>query len=76
MSCKKASYIIEKRNLTKLNLMEKVSLKFHLAICHLCRKYEADSAALNRLLHSFNTHPSNLHLSDDQKLKLKERLDI
>jgi len=76
MSCKKASYIIEKRNVSKISLWEKLSLKFHLAICKLCKKYESDSKILARILKGLHKHETQNHLSDSEKSAMKEKLNI
>lgn len=74
MSCQKASYIIEKRELTKLSLWEKISLKFHLMICSLCRRYESDSKVLGKILKSLHNHSSHASLSAAEKEAIKQKL--
>jgi len=76
MSCKKASYIIEKREVSKISLWEKLSLKFHLVICALCRKYESDSKILGKILKSLHKHQHETHLSNEYKEELKNSLKI
>ncbi|MBK9190964.1 MAG: hypothetical protein IPM77_05295 [Crocinitomicaceae bacterium] len=76
MSCRKASYIIEKRWVSKISLWEKLSLKFHLMICNLCRKYESDSKILGKILKSLNKHEHSSHLSKTDKDALKDALKI
>jgi len=74
MSCQKASYIIEKREVSKLSLWEKFSLKFHLMICALCRKYESDSKILAKILKALHKHEGHAHLSASEKEELKKKL--
>lgn len=74
MSCQKASYIIEKREVSKISLREKISLKFHLMICALCRRYESDSKILGRILKSLHKKESSTHLSSEDKEALKRKL--
>lgn len=74
MSCQKASYIIEKREVSKISLWEKIGLKFHLMICSLCRKYESDSRILGKILKSLHKHEHPAHLTEDQKEELKRKL--
>jgi len=75
MSCRKASYIIEKRAVSKITVVEKIQLKFHLAICKLCQKYEKDSAILGKILHRLHLNDNpNIKLSEDDKKELKEKL--
>lgn len=74
MSCKKASYIIEKREVSKISLWEKFSLKFHLMICNLCRKYESDSKILGSILKSLHHQSHSKQLSPADKEEMIKRL--
>ena len=72
MSCQKASYIIEKRNVSKLSLIEKFQLKFHLAFCKLCQRYENDSRIIGKILRALENQ--NHKLSATQKEEIKTKL--
>lgn len=50
VSCSKASVLIERRELRKLGLFERVGLGFHLRICGACKAYEKQSALIDRWL--------------------------
>lgn len=77
MSCKKASYIIEKRNVAKISFLEKINLKFHLMICSLCRRYESDSKFISKLLKRLKHQhavESSVSLTKDEKQQIKNAL--
>lgn len=50
VSCSKASVLIERRELRKLGLFERVGLGLHLRICGACKAYEKQSAFIDRWL--------------------------
>ena len=40
ISCKKATYLLSKKEENKLSWLEKIKLRAHLTICSLCRRFE------------------------------------
>jgi hypothetical protein len=74
MSCRKASYIIEKGEVSQISLWERMNLKFHLMICKLCRKYQSDSRILGRLMKKLATHEHSGHLTEEEKAEIRKRL--
>jgi hypothetical protein len=74
MSCEKTSYLIEKRELSKLSWKEKFSMRFHLLWCRLCQKYASDSKILGKILKSLHKHEGHAHLSSAEKEELKKKL--
>jgi len=76
MSCQKTSYILEKEQVSKISLWEKISMKFHLLICALCRKYKSDSKILGKILKGLHQHKTHHHLSDPEKSELKKKLNV
>lgn len=50
LSCRKATVLIERRDLRLLSPAERVGLWLHLGICGACKTYEAQSQAIDRLL--------------------------
>lgn len=71
MSCQKASYIIEKRNVSKITRLEKFQLKFHLAICKLCKKYENDSRIVGKILRALDKQTHKLSPAQKEEIKAK-----
>lgn len=43
LSCKKATELIEKRSMTKLNILDRIQLKIHLSMCKACNQYSKQS---------------------------------
>jgi hypothetical protein len=74
MSCEKTSFLIEKRELSKLSFREKISMRIHLLWCKLCKKYESDSKVLGKILKALHKHEPHEHLSQSEKEELKKKL--
>lgn len=78
LSCKKATFFIEKSYVQPLSLTEKLQLRLHLVICDKCAKYKKQSAIIESLLKSQRQKaalPKELKLSDDFKGLMKSRID-
>lgn len=50
VSCRKASVLIERRELRSLGAAERLGLWYHLRICGACKAYEKQSAFIDRWL--------------------------
>jgi len=50
LSCKKATELIEKRQVGKLALMERLQLSMHTSMCDACSAYEKQSVMINRAI--------------------------
>lgn len=50
LSCRKASELIERRELRPLSAMERIGLRLHLGICEGCRAYRKQSVLIDRWL--------------------------
>ncbi|WP_462266796.1 hypothetical protein [Mucilaginibacter sp.] len=50
-NCRRATLLIEKKQLTVLTMREKLELKMHLAGCSVCRLFEQQSLFINRAMH-------------------------
>jgi len=75
--CKKATFLIEKKQLTALSFREKWELKIHLTGCSICRIFEQQSMMINKMVHEL-FHSSTLHqskLDEDYKKQLQRRID-
>lgn len=72
-SCKDITLLIEKGKITKLSLKDKMQVKFHLAMCKLCRNFAVDSDFLDKILSRLK--PSSLKLTSVEKEKLKSSLN-
>jgi len=72
ISCKKATYLLSKKEENKLSWLEKIKLRGHLAICSLCRKFEQQAGLIGR-----NARHSHEHaiLSAEAKEKMQHALN-
>jgi len=50
LSCKQATFLIEKRLHTNLSPLEKLQLRVHLALCELCAAYNKKAYFLNEVM--------------------------
>ena len=68
-SCKKASEMVEKRNLFGLSLFEKIQLKFHLSACGACKAYEKQSGLIDKAI-SKSQNMKEIKLSPESKQQI------
>lgn len=77
LNCDTATLLITKQALSSINCVEGIQLRMHLAVCSFCRAFKGQSELINRQIKQWSTiDPDNpvLHLSDEQKQKMKEHL--
>jgi hypothetical protein len=67
ISCKKATYLISKKEENRLSWFEKIKLRGHLTICSLCRKFEIQTGFIGRMA----KHTHELTLSPEAKEKME-----
>jgi len=72
ISCKKATYLVSKKEEGKLNLIERIQLRSHMAICSLCRLFEEQSKLIAKHAKHMHNEPT---LSEDQKKKMEQALE-
>ncbi len=69
MTCKKATYLLSKKEEGRLSWIEKWQLRSHLTICHLCRKFEEQTGWL--IIHTKHSDKHADHtLSEEVKKKI------
>lgn len=59
-NCRKATFLIDKKNLEGIRFIQHVELHVHLASCFICRLYLKKSKAIDKLVDDFyhtNTKP-------------------
>jgi len=49
-NCKKATFLIEKKNLNGISIREQMELKLHLAGCTVCRLFQQQSLLIDRVI--------------------------
>jgi len=75
ISCKKATELIEKEEVVKLPVMEKLQLRFHLYLCKACSTYKSQSKLINTFLQEYFTGSSGkVIINDDLRKRILERL--
>ncbi len=76
-NCKKATFLIEKKQIGKISMREKLELMIHLAGCSACRIYKQQSILINKLVHDL-FHESQVNndikLADDRKKKMQDQI--
>jgi len=75
-NCKKATFLIEKKQIGSISMREKMELKIHLAGCSVCRIFEQQSIVINKLVHDLFHEPklSEFKLDDKYKNELQDRI--
>lgn len=72
ISCKKATYLVSKKEEGKLNWIESIQLRSHMTICSLCRLFEQQSKFISK--HAKHVD-SDATLSEPQKIKIIKTLE-
>ena len=82
-TCKQVSKCLAEQDYESLPTRKKLMLKFHVAICAVCGKYNKQVMVMQDAVRTFRQHeeaeleddsPDSPHLSDDRKSRLKEAL--
>jgi len=69
LTCKKATYYISLREEGKLSITQKLQLRGHLAVCHLCKLFQQQTAFITKNAPHTHNH-SNATLSKEKKEKM------
>ena len=78
MNCKQATELVSQKLDSKLSLWQRLSLKLHLMMCHLCRTYARHLEFLHRVAPQIDEHietHTNINLTPETKAKLKQSID-
>lgn len=75
LSCKKATELVEKKQVSKLSLIENIQLKLHLNMCKTCKKYEAKSVFIESILEKMQQNKPNLELDNNIKAQILNKLE-
>ncbi|MBS1563087.1 MAG: hypothetical protein JST39_01810 [Bacteroidetes bacterium] len=67
--CRHATFLIEKRQQTRLTLKERTELFIHLMGCSVCRLFQRQSRAISRSLRHLFRHPAIHTHTLDEKFK-------
>mgnify|MGYP001796881166 CR=1 FL=1 len=66
-TCKKATYLLSKKEENKLSWLEKIQLRGHLTICSVCRKFEEQTGFIGR-------NARHLHADITLPAEIKEKI--
>ncbi len=70
ISCKKATYLLSKKEENRLSWIERWQLRGHLSICSFCRKFEQQTGWI--ILNAKHLHEHNpVRLSQEVKEKIE-----
>lgn len=73
LSCKQATYLIEKRIHVPLSVIERTRLAIHFSVCKLCRAYNTKAISLDGWLKQQNTKEScNCRFEEKEIEQFKE----
>lgn len=76
LSCKKATELIEKNQVSGLSFKESLQLKAHKMVCEACRNYEKQSIFLEKVIQKqFNKPTGDFHPDIDLKKIIKQKLE-
>jgi len=78
LSCDTATLLITKGEFTRLSCVEQLQLKMHLAGCKFCRRFKQQSEFISYAVRRADKIPESgnlrLHLSEEQKQKMKKKM--
>lgn len=76
-NCKKATFLIEKKQIGSITLLERMELRYHLAGCSVCRIFEQQSSLINKMIRSLfhSSQHTEIKLDEPFKKALQKRID-
>ncbi len=76
-NCRKATFLIEKKQFSPLNTREKLELNLHLAGCSVCRLFQQQSLLINQWIKKRFPGQGNaeVYLDENFKEKLQQRIN-
>jgi len=76
-NCKKATYLIDKKEMGAITLREHIELRIHLIGCSFCRLYGKQSRAINKMVRELfrSSEQPGVKLDDDFKKVLQEKIE-
>lgn len=76
-NCHKATFLIEKKLIGRINLREHIELRIHLLGCSICRTYQKQTIKISQMVRQLFHSPANSdkHLDDNFKKNLQERIE-
>jgi predicted anti-sigma-YlaC factor YlaD len=73
-NCQEITEDIEKSNVQKLSIRERLAVRMHLRLCGSCRQYAKDSKILERLLRLRSKKIDQYHFTPEEKAEIISKL--
>jgi hypothetical protein len=76
LSCKRATKLIEKREIDALTVLEKMQLKLHTSMCDVCHAYKKQSTIIDKAIFRWikSNKQEKHNLSDESKSKIINKI--
>jgi len=76
-NCRQATFLIEKQQIGKITLREKVQLQVHLYGCSVCKLFNKQSLMINTMIRQVfkNNTPPKVKLDDKFKMELQHKIE-
>ena len=76
-NCEKATFLIEKKLISKITFREQIELRIHLLGCSVCRIYQKQTGKINEMVRQLfhNAENSDIHLDENFKKDLQDRIE-
>ena len=76
-NCEKATFLIEKKLISKITFREQIELRIHLLGCSVCRIYQNQSGKINEMVRQLLHSKANVdtHLDEGFKKDLQDRIE-
>jgi len=75
-NCHKATFLIEKKQHGSITIRERLELKIHLAGCSVCRIFQRQSLAINRMIRNLLRSPDlkEVKMDEPSKRNLQDKI--
>ena len=76
-NCEKATFLIEKKLISKITFREQIELGIHLLGCSVCRIYQKQTGKINEMVRQLfhNAENADIHLDENFKKDLQDRIE-
>ena len=76
-NCKQATFLIEKKLLSRITFREHIELRIHLMGCSVCKLYGKQTRVINDMVQQLfkSSQRGEARLDDNFKMELQERIE-
>jgi hypothetical protein len=76
-NCKHATFLIEKKLISRLSLREHIFLRIHLIACDVCKLYQKQTGKINEMIRQLFHHAAgqDVKLDENYKKELQDRIE-